>query len=542
MAGSGSDVQMADAAGAAGSAANGAGDPAGRDGSSASVDSGSRQDESSADNGRDMRGGGILAYPDGAEHKAADLPLIEGAVPSPFLRTYLSRPCLRTRDGVPVMSDNALMDAATNNRRVALDRIEKGHWVTPPGFIDVLNEEPDDHVDAVVAKVHGNANYGTQGEARQAYEVLEYVNELVRYGRPFHDFHTRLYAWVLLFPVHQMGTLEVVANNFARSRRAWPEAVFLSRRMAKELSVLFAQEAGMEEHLDENFEVSHEAEHVVEASFDARTLALTSPFRAPSNAPAHRRAQDAARISSRGLFLTAWCSGLIRAPRHFDLSRCFPRYPRWWLNRGVCMEMPDALSYLAHKLVEEFSTAWHVVNAEYIYFLAAECVKNLLTDKVFAWLDATALRRMSKLDLHLMASGPGSRVMLDTFHKMHKATGDFPWTIVVKDVIRRATQTRAARQVHVHLDSLSEYGFMLNCPCRGFALLPACGRGSDKDGERLAAAAQDNGGFVRHGTRSAGGTSRRAASPSLRGSLSPVRVTRAAAASGGHERSTLEDV
>jgi len=439
-----------------------------------------------------MRGGGILAYPDGAEDQAAELPLIEGAVPSAFLRTYLSRPSLRTRDGVPVMSDNALMDARTNNRRVALVRIEQGHWVTPPGFIDVLNEAPDDHVDAVVAKVHGNADYGNQGEARQAYEVLAYVNKLVRYGRPFHVFHTRLFAWVLLFPVHPMGTFEVVANNVGRLRRAWPEAVLLSRRMAKELSVLFAQEAGMEEHLDGNFEVSHEAEHVVEESFDARTVALTSPFRAPSYAPAHRRAQDAARISSRGLLLTAWCSGVIRAPRHFDSSRWFPRYPHWCLNRGVCAEMPCASSYLAHKLVDKFRAAWHVFKAEYIYFLAAECVQNLLTDKVFAWLDATAPRRMSKLDLHLMASGPGSRAMLDTFQKMHKATEAVPWTIVVKDVIQRATQTRAARQVHVHLDSLAEYGFMLNYPCRGFALLPSCGRGSDKDGERLVAAAQDN--------------------------------------------------
>ena len=58
---------------------------------------------------------------------------------------------------------------------------------------------------------------------------------------------------------------------------------------------------------------------------------------------------------------------------------------------------------------------------------------TLLTDKVFSWLDATALRRMSKLDLHLMASGPGDQAMLDTFHKMHKATEVFPWTIVVKE-------------------------------------------------------------------------------------------------------------
>ena len=303
----------------------------------------------------------------------------------------------------------------------------------------------------------------------------------------------------------------------------------------------FAHEAGKEEYPYVLIEASHEAEHAVVEKFDERTVALTSPFRAPSYSPANRRAQNAARISSRGLLPTAWCSGVIWAPRHFDLSRWFPRYPRWWLNRGVWMEMPYAWSYLAQKLVDEFSAAWHVVNAEYYYFLAAGRVHTLLTDKVFAWLDAKALRRMSKLDLHRMASGPGGQAMLNTFHKMHKATEVFPWTIVVKDVIRRATQTRAARQVHVHLDSLAEYGFMLNHTCRGFASLPVCGGGWDDDGDTPAAAAQGNGDFIRQGTRVAGGPSRRAASPSRRGSLSPVRGTCVTAASGGHARSTIED-
>jgi len=148
---------------------------------------------------------------------------------------------------------------------------------------------------------------------------------------------------------------------------------------------------------------------------------------------------------------------------------------------------------VAHKLVEEFIAIWHVFNAEYYYCLAAGWVHTLMTDEVFAWLDATALRRMSKLDLHRMASGPGGQAMLDMFHKMHKATEVFPWTIVVKDVIRRDTPTRAARQVHVHLDSLAEEGFMLSYPCRSFASLPACG-GSDDESETPAAAAQGNGG------------------------------------------------
>jgi len=56
-----------------------------------------------------------------------------------------------------------------------------------------------------------------------------------------------------------MGTLEVAANNFGRLRRAWPEAVFLWRRTAKEVSVPFAQEAGMEEYLDELIEASSAA-------------------------------------------------------------------------------------------------------------------------------------------------------------------------------------------------------------------------------------------------------------------------------------------
>ena len=121
--------------------------------------------------------------------------------------------------------------------------------------------------------------------------------------------------------------------------------------------------------------------------------------------------------------------------------------------------------------------------------MAAGWVHTLLTDKNFAWLDSTALRRMCKLDLHLLASRPGGQAMLDTFHKIRKATEVFPWTIAVEDVIRRDTQTRAARQVHVHLDSMAEYGFMLNYPCRGFASLPTCGGGSNEDGNTPVAAA-----------------------------------------------------
>jgi len=218
--GGGSDVQLADAPGAACSAssgANGAGSPAGRAGLVASGHSGLRRDGSPADNGRDMRGGGAhTGCPDEAEDQDAEHPLLEGAEPSPIRRAYFSLPSLGTRDSVPVRSDDVLMNAATKNQRVALVHMEQGHWGTPPVFFHILADAPDDHVDAVVVEVHGDAKYGNQGEARQAYEVLAHANGLVRYKRPFHDFHTRFYARSLLFLVHKMRSFEVAAKNFGR--------------------------------------------------------------------------------------------------------------------------------------------------------------------------------------------------------------------------------------------------------------------------------------------------------------------------------------
>jgi len=129
--------------------------------------------------------------------------------------------------------------------------------------------------------------------------------------------------------------------------------------------------------------------------------------------------------------------------------------------------------------------------------------------------------------------------MLDMFHSKHKATDVLPWTIVVKDRIRRDMQTRAAREVHIQLDSTADYGLALRYPCRGFASRSVWGAGTDDEGESPASTAQGNGGFVRRETRPADGSSRRAASPSRCGSLSPVRETGVASAPGGLERSQL---
>jgi len=58
------------------------------------------------------------------------------------------------------------MDVATKNSQVALVRVEQGPWGTPQGFFDILADVSDEHVDATVVEVHGDAKYGNQGEAR----------------------------------------------------------------------------------------------------------------------------------------------------------------------------------------------------------------------------------------------------------------------------------------------------------------------------------------------------------------------------------------
>jgi len=61
-----------------------------------------------------------------------------------------------------------------------------------------------------------------------------------------------------------MGTCDLAANNLGRLRRAWPEAVFLSRPIAKELAVPPTQEAGMEEYLDGLIETTKEVQEDVD--------------------------------------------------------------------------------------------------------------------------------------------------------------------------------------------------------------------------------------------------------------------------------------
>jgi len=223
---------------------------------------------------------------------------------------------------VPQVEDEVFLDAAITNRRVAMMRIDQGRWGNLPGFGDILQTAANDHVDYRLPEVHGDANFISQGEPRLAYEVLAFANEVIRFGVPLHAFHRRLYAWALLFPVPNCESFEVAANNLGRLRRARPEAVLRARSVADELSVRFAQEAGMDEYLDGLIKAAGGSDQELQDDKVAVALPMIScPIRATSFPSAHWRAHDAAVRVSEGLIPTAWCSSVVRAPRHLDLSR-----------------------------------------------------------------------------------------------------------------------------------------------------------------------------------------------------------------------------
>jgi len=158
-----------------------------------------------------------------------------------------------------------------------------------------------------------------------------------------------------------MGTFEMAVNNEGHLYRALPEAVFLSRPVAKELVVPFAAEAKMEEYLYRPVEMDKETERDME-----KFLLHSAMCRALSYPGAHRPALDASHISARGLLPTAWSALDLREPHNVDMYRSFPKCPAQWVNRGVWMEIPYAVSCMVHKL-EESSAVWQAVKAEYSY-------------------------------------------------------------------------------------------------------------------------------------------------------------------------------
>lgn len=97
--------------------------------------------------------------------------------------------------GLPVVSDGALMSAATINRRRIRLRINQAHWSEMPDFKDIQSGIFSDQVGECVVDVHGDPDFGGQGLPRLTYEVMVCYNEFLRYGDPLHPYMRFLYIW-----------------------------------------------------------------------------------------------------------------------------------------------------------------------------------------------------------------------------------------------------------------------------------------------------------------------------------------------------------
>ena len=306
--------------------------------------------------------GGVRAETTGGASQGG----VGAAVPvviQPQAGYFRSPPPSGVEEGVPWMSDDILVETATENRRRALTRLHTCRWEMPRGFRDLMGEEVANVDGGLVCDVHGHPNQGRQGPQRVTYEVLAFCNEFFRYGPSLHAFHHRLYVWALLFPVPKTGTFEVAANNWCRLLRAWPKAVFGPRLLVHELSVPIVHDEGQEPYLEDLVHLSSGSPTAESDDNDnppEEFLPSSQGRCAVRDGPLLRRVSEEATLTQRGLVPSPWCSGVARAPTSFQLGRWFPRVPRYCRFRPLDVETPMAVWYMAGALRHERSPLWPV--------------------------------------------------------------------------------------------------------------------------------------------------------------------------------------
>jgi len=133
---------------------------------------------------------------------------------------------------------------------------------------------------------------------------------------------------------------------------------------------------------------------------------------------------------------------------------------------------PVVVSYLADSLRIEYSSAWQVLYSESYCNLIVAWVLTLQEDKVFVRLDEKTLRQFDVLDTSKLRDAPDGEAAYALYGKMRRTMDVFPWGVVLKDVVRRDTETGEARHVRVTVDETKEYGFCLRHACVDFAWAP----------------------------------------------------------------------
>jgi len=195
-----------------------------------------------------------------------------------------------------------------------------------------------------VAEVHRDPFFGNQGPQRRTYEVISSCDEVIRYQVPLHPFHRLVYTSALLFPVRGTETFEVSAISLRRLLRNWPEAVFLERSVATDLTVPIGHDAGLAEYPDQLTLAAAEENDAVEEDLIPGMSELRNPPRLPLSATDHRRAAATRFFRGRGLLPTEWSPGFLRAPKTFDLSRWLPPVPDWEPKADLWVAAPVVVS------------------------------------------------------------------------------------------------------------------------------------------------------------------------------------------------------
>lgn len=96
-----------------------------------------------------------------------------GVLPQPVSRALVNPLPTAMVEGLPVVSDDALLAAAGPNRRRVPMRIAQARFAPLPGNVDVMVGDTNNIADQSVAEAH-------------ACEVLSYCNDMLRCGAPLH--------------------------------------------------------------------------------------------------------------------------------------------------------------------------------------------------------------------------------------------------------------------------------------------------------------------------------------------------------------------
>jgi len=270
-----------------------------------------------------------------------------------------------------------------------------------------------------------------------------------------------MYTNALLLPVRGTKTFDAPANSFCCLLWNWSQADVLGRSVATDLAVPIGHEACLAEYLDQLTLVATEENDAADTDRSPCMSRMPNPFRLPLFPTNHRLAADTRFFCAGRVLPLEWSTEFLRAPRTFVLSGWHSPIQDWELTTDLWVATPVVVSYLAHSFRHQYSSAWQMVYSEYYCNQIAAWVRTLQKDKICVRLDEKTLRPSCFLDTSKLRNTPDSDAAYALYRKMRRALKVFSWGAVLKDVVRRDTETGDGRHVRVTVDETREHGFFL---------------------------------------------------------------------------------